>query len=407
MAGQTITAVIAADARPFKKGMSDASNSTAMLTKSLKTVAAGGALAFAALAAGAVAFGLEAIKAADKSRQVSRSLGVAVKNSGAFGKSADNIAKVTSALDDASTKLGELIGLDDELISGIKRNWLSVPRIAATGIKGINKLAQTAADVAAGTGKNFEEVATAFTKAYGDPKGAIAKLQRAGVILSDQDKARYQSLIDQGKKTEALAFLTDTLAKKYKGQAEAAASPFARLEVSLQNFQEKIGLAFLPLADKILPGLQQALTDLVSNPKFQKSLEDISTNLGDLIPTFLDFVQASLPILVSSLRTIADFLKPITDWFAAVGGAPQTKALQRTGQSGLAAIDAAAYGVRQSVINQQGLTQISPGTVNININSLVPSAAGGKAAVDAIAEYYRRGGRRIAFSGDTYRGPGR
>ena len=386
MAGQTITAVIAADARPFKKGMSNAANSTSTLTGALKGIGTAATAAFATAVVAAGAFLVESVKLADQSRQVSRGLQTAVKNSGAFGKSSDQIAKVTSALDDASAKLGELIGQDDELISGIKRNWLSVPRIAATGIKGINKLATVAADVAAGTGKNFEEVATAFTKAYGDPKGAIAKLLRAGVVLSDQDKKRYQSLIDQGKQTQALAFLTDTLGKKYKGQAEAAASPFARLQVSFQNFQENIGAAFLPIIDKYLPKIQDALKELTLDPEFQKSIDDMATSFGSILEsagkiggkllewkipqgilTYIDWAIKNLP----SIYTLVNFFT--------------------TGKWGLDSASSSSAPASFPKIS----TNSSGQAVTINVNAVSSSAETGKAVANALSNYYRTGGRQV------------
>jgi hypothetical protein len=373
------------------RGLKQAENS---LKNFGKVAGAVGLAITAAFSIDAIASWVEqSVKLADQSRRVSRGLEQAVKNSKAFGSSATNIQQVTSALDEASTKLGELTGIDDEVISGLKRNWLAVPRIAATGIKGINKLALVAADVAAGTGKDLETVATAFTKAYGDPKGALGKLTRAGIVLGDQDKKRYDSLIKQGKQTEALIFLTETLGNKYKGQAVANASPFARLEQSLQNFREKIGLAFLPLADQILPGLQQALTDLASNPKFQQSLKDISSSLSDLIPVVIDFTQQSLPVLIDSLRTIADALKPFTDWFNATGGAPQTKQLKQTGSAGLAAVDDAVIKLANRLEARKTLTQTSPGQIVINVNSVSSSAETGKAITNALSSYYRAGGR--------------
>jgi hypothetical protein len=391
MAGQTITAVIAADAKPFKKGMQDASNSTSILTKSLKGIGVAAAAGFAVATAAAGAFLFESVKAADQSRQVSRGLETAVKNSKAFGKSATYIHDVTSALDAASTKLGELVGIDDEVISGLKRNWLAVPRIAATGVAGINKLATIAADVAAGTGKDLETVATAFTKAYGDPKGALAKLQKAGVVLTDTEKARYNALIKSGKETEALGFLADTLGKKFEGAAQAAASPFERLKVTFGNFQENIGAAFLPVIDKILPKLQTEINNLTSDPKFIADLQSLADTL----------IQA-LPQIAASLKSIADAIKPIVDFMDTVNKDPWTQALQRTGTAGYGAID--SYLLSQDAARTNFGKTATQNNFSITVNSVSSSAETGRAIVNAINQYVRTGG---AFPGDKTRGPGR
>ena len=390
MAGQTITAVIAADARPFKKGMTDSAKSTSLLTKSLKNVSLVGVAAFAALTAASISFLGSSLKAADESRQISKGLERAVKNSKAFGSSATNISKVTDALGAASSKLGELTGIDDEVIAGLKRNWLSVPRIAATGIKGINKLAVVAADVAAGTGKDLEAVASAFTKAYGDPKGAIAKLQKAGVILSDQEKARYAQLIKNNKETQALAYLADTVGRKFAGAGVAAASPFQRLQVIFGNFQEDIGTLFLPLIDSILPDLQKAFGDLKTDPEFMKALDEFAKTIKDILPDLMD----SLPALVDMLKIMAGALqqtaKAITDVKNAFNFGDTTKS-GPVWENLYKNTNPFALGIAKSVSPARSSTN-----VNINVNSVSPSAETGRAITAALQSYYRTGGRQVA-----------
>lgn len=318
MAGQqTITAVVAADARPFKKGMTDAGNSTDSFTKKLSGMTSKLGLAVGAMsAAAAFAVGdlfVQSLKAADQARQVSRGLEQAVKNSKAFGDNAPYITKVTDALDAQSRKLAELTGIDDEVISGIKRNWLAVETIAGLGIGGINKLAGVAADVAAGAGKDLESVANAFTKAYGDPKGAVAKLQKAGVVIGKQDKERYEALIAQGKQTEALTFLTDTLAIKYAGQAAAAASPFARMQVVIGNLMETIGSFFLPMLDTLASNLSTVLGDMQGDPAFLAAMKSAADSLAKAIPDmvkalpdFITFITDTLPLAVDGFTKVVD-----------------------------------------------------------------------------------------------------
>jgi hypothetical protein len=383
MAGQTITAVIAADAKPFKKGMQDASKSTSILTKGLKGIGLAAAAGFAVAAAAAGAFLFESLKAADKSRQISKGLEQAVKNSKAFGKSATYISAVTDALDEASAKLGELIGVDDEVISGLKRNWLAVPKIAATGIKGINKLAQVAADVAAGTGKDLEAVATAFTKAYGDPKNALGKLQRAGIVLSDIEKARYDALIKSGKETEALGFLADTLGKKFQGSAEAAASPFERLKVTWQNFQEDIGAAFLPVIDQILPDLQDALKKLAIDPKFKESIKVLADSLEKTLPKLVDNLPKIVELfglLSDALGAMADNLDRLNNFFKFDSAA----SVADFGHSIFPYFIPGPSGTKPTAQNTN---------VNITVNSVSSSAETGRAVANALQSYIKSGGK--------------
>jgi hypothetical protein len=385
MAGQTITAVIAADAKPFKKGMQSAATSTSLLTGSLKTIAAVAAASMAAATAAVLGFVYSSLQAADESRKISNGLEQAVKNSKAFGKSSSNIAAVTEALGAASTKLGELAGIDDEVISGMKRNWLAVPKIAATGVAGINKLAQVAADVAAGTGKDLETVATAFTKAYGDPKGALAKLQKAGIVLTDTEKARYNALIKSGKETEALGFLADTLGKKFEGAAQAAASPFERLKVIWGNFQEDIGAAFLPILDQLLPDLQKAFKDLAVDPEFRKAIQE----LADQIKTTLPDLVKNLPSIVRLLGQAATAIVTITN---AIGALPDWVHNNQWLASifGLGVLDP---NVKTSTPFQMGAPKAQNTNVTINVNSVSSSAETGRAVANALQSYIKSGGK--------------
>lgn len=397
MAGQqTITAVVAADARPFKKAMTDAGNSTSGLTKGLKNLALVGAASLAALAVGVVSFGVQALKAADQARQISKGLETAVKNSNAFGSSVGNIKKVTEALDEHSRKLGELIGVDDEVISGIKRNWLSVNNIARTGTTQINRLAGVAADVAAGTGKDLEAVANAFTKAYGDPKGALSKLQKAGIILTDQEKKRYDLLIETGKETEALSYLTDTLSNKFKGAAEAAASPFARLQVSLGNFQEKVGEILLPIIDKVLPDLQTAFSDLAMDPEFQKAVEDFADTMIELMPKMKEQLPAIIDMFAELATQLANIAGVVTTVWGLFNG--DEKALQDATNFGNDFWHNITFGLvaGSNQLEQRTLTQASPTTnITINASSVNTSAATGQAIATALSSYYRTGGKQV------------
>jgi hypothetical protein len=394
MAGQqSIVAVVAADASPFKKAMADAGKSTSILTGSLKNVAAVGAAAFAGLTVAGAAFAIQAMKAADESRQISRGLETAVKNSKAFGNNAVYIKGVTDALDEQSRKLGELTGIDDEVISGIKRNWLSVGQIAGSGIGGINKLAAVAADVAAGTGKELDAVATAFTKAYGDPKGAIPKLQKAGVMLTQQEKDRYQLLLDTKTETEALAYLTDTMATKFAGSAEAAASPFQRLQVTIGNLQESIGGLLLPIIDGMLPDLQKAFSDLAVDPEFIQSIQDFSATIQEVLPKIMD----DMPTIIQMFKDLAGVIGGMTDAVTTIYGlfTGDTSVLPKFSSFMNDAWHNITFGLlpSQQQLNQQKLTQTNPSTtVNIKVNAVSSSVETGRAIASALGNFYSMNG---------------
>ena len=284
-------------------------------------IAAGAAMA--AAGAAAVGFGVAAVKAAAESEAVTRGLENAVKNAGLYGETATEIDKVTAAFDKASTSLAELSGVDDEVINGIKTSWLAVPAIATMGIEGINELAVTAADVAAGTGKDIEGVANIFSKAFENPEAALSKLERAGIFVTDSQKAMYESLVATGDAAGAQTYLIDTLGTAYAGAAEAAANPFDRLKVIFENLMETVGAALIPAIEKIVPVFSEFISTLAADPEFQAFLEQLGEAFGmlmealqPLLPVLLGLITSLLPPIMSLIQALAPAVIKLVEAFA-------------------------------------------------------------------------------------------
>jgi len=301
------------------KGLKDAEDGLTKLgnfaEKAGFAIAAGIAVATTA----AIAFGAESLKAAAEAESITRGLENAAKNAGVFGDRAGAISSATKVLDEHSKKLGELTGIDDELINQLKTGWLAVPDLAAKGTEGINKLAEAAADIAKGTGKDISAIAMAFTKISGDSETALSKLNRIGIVLSDQQKQTYQDILDTNGEIAAQDYLLQQLGDKYKGAAEAAANPFERLDVIFGNLKETIGVALLPAFEQSIPKIQELIESFVTDPEFQAFLSEMSQTLLDMIPrlipvieNFNDFMIRLLPGLNPLLDTMGGFLETIS-----------------------------------------------------------------------------------------------
>lgn len=285
-------------------------------------IGAASVTAFAEMAAGAVKFGINSVKAAAEAEAVTRQLENAAKNSGAFGQTADSIKLATDALDKHSTKLAEMSGIDDETINKLKSRWMAVPGIVALGTDGINNLATVSADVAAATGKDIESIGLMFAKMSGDSETALAKLTRAGVVLTDEQKNVYQSLVDSNKEAEAQAYLIEQLGKKYAGSARAMANPMDRLKVIFENFQETVGKAFLPLIEKFVPKVAEFLSILVANPAFQAFLDglvlvftELWNAIAPLLPDVMKLIQELLPPLMEIIKALAPVVGALVKMF--------------------------------------------------------------------------------------------
>jgi hypothetical protein len=304
------------------KGIKDSEDALSALGGKLGKIGGVVAGALSAATGAAGVFGGASVMAAVNSEAVAKGLANAVENSQAFGSSATDIQTATDALDSASTKLGQLSGIDDELINQIKTHWLEVPAIAGMGIAGINKAAEVAANVAAGTGKDIESVSNALSKAMENPATAMSKLQKAGVFLTDSQKAVYDQMVANGDEMGANGYLLDQLGEKYKNAAEKSANPFDRLKVIFENLQEKIGGALLPLMDKVVPIVEKFIDNLVASPEFEaftKVLVDQFGKLlevaGPLLEPIGNLVLTLLPVFVSLAGLLAGALEKVLPAF--------------------------------------------------------------------------------------------
>lgn len=420
---QTVTVNVLADTKRFSSSMKSAGDDTDFLTKSLKGFGVAAGVAFAAAVAGAVAYSVEAVKAAANSEAISRGMANAVKNAGLFGDTAQDIAKATGALDKHSTKLGELIGIDDELFNQIKTGWLAVPSLANLGTDGINKLAEVTADVSAGTGKDLQSIALAFTKVAGDTETALGKLTRQGIVLDNSQKETYESLLATNGEAEAQAYLIEQLGNKYKGAAEATADPFKRLDVIFGNLSESIGLTFLPILEDTIPKIQEFVTNLQSDPEFQAFLGSMATELENIMEWLpgavanlqsfgddaLPAVQAFLPLVNEAMGFLVEFLLGVESSKAGDNTKDFASAMEDLADS-LNQITGVIKGLRSAWDNLPEPIKWIIGQIANNINpfsKLQPaldllSSNGSTSNVQA----YRTGGLKLAEGGIVMPRPG-
>lgn len=277
-----------------------------------------GALVAGAFAAAAVSVGIftvSSLKAADESFKVSKALEQAAKNSGVFGSTEVDIKKATDALKEHAQQLGELTGIDDEVLLSIEKTWMAVPELVGLGTEGIKNLAEVTADVAAGTGKDIESIGLAFIKIAGDEETAMSKLVRSGVVFSDQQKETYQTLLDNNDLIGAQSYLIGELGDKYSGMAEAAASPLDRINQMWTNFQETVGTSLMPTLELLAPLIGSALAEMVADPEFVKLMADLGQSFVDmlpdvkeLMPQLLDLAQVAIPALIAILPGITGII---------------------------------------------------------------------------------------------------
>ena len=202
--------------------------------------------------------------------------------------------QTTKAVDDYITSVSYMTGIVDDNLRPAFAKIVRVTKDSAKAQKAFGRVL----DISAGTGKDLNAVAQAYSKYLGGNKTALDKL--------------VPGLKDAGDK---LGFLD----AKYAGLAKVAGEndPFARINVVLGEFQEKIGSAFLPLIDKLAAWLTSPEATAQMN-KFAKSIQDMFSYFES--PAGQKAMQQFLDDVVSIAKAINDMvaglkeLKPLIDF---------------------------------------------------------------------------------------------
>jgi len=314
---RTLKLNLLADTKNFSTGLDHANKQTqsfsSKIGNSLKTVAKSAALAGVAVAGAAVAFGVDAVKAAIEDEKSQTRLAKALKNT-------TNATKAqVKQVEDLITKMQFQYGVaDSELRPAYQRIIASTKDFTKT-----QQLLQLALDVSAGTGRSVETVAMALSRAY---DGNTTALKKLGVPL-DANKL----------KTEGFDYAVQKLGKTFGGQAQANADTFAGkmkiLSERWNEFKEGAGEKLIgPLMkvmnyvqNTVIPTMQQ-MGDGFSGKKSSVSnkVKALADGLGEPIANTPGYnLGMAIRDLAESFKTLLDAFSAPTD-----GADKQTSTLQ-------------------------------------------------------------------------------
>jgi len=310
---RTLKLNLLADTTDFSKGIKKASGQTESFSSSLKSnmksLAKSAALAGLAVAGMAVAFGVDAVKAAIADQKSQKQLQVALKNT---TKATD---KQVKSVEKWITKQQFAYGVADDKL----RPALAKLTRATGDVGKAQDLLSLALDVSAGSGKDLSTVTDILTKAQ---NGNLAGLKKLGVPLSDVTL-----------KNKDLKTALEQTAGLFKGAAAANADTFAgKMQIFSQRFneaKESIGGAILdaiqPMAEKWLPILGSALTKVIDGftgkngkgPAYNVGVafKNMATALGDLLGIIVGKSDATgkVKTFAETLQDVADSIQAITD----------------------------------------------------------------------------------------------
>jgi len=128
--------------------------------------------------------------------------------------------------------------------------------VRATGnVTEAQELMTLALDVAAGTGRDLESVSEALQEAYQGEVGPLKELDRSltDMIASGADA------------DQVMGQLAETFGGAAARNTETVAGRFELMQIQIQNAQESIGLALLPILEKLLPVLEDVATFVAEN----------------------------------------------------------------------------------------------------------------------------------------------
>ena len=265
---RSLKLALLADTKQFIEGLDKADKETRSFSNKLGDALKKGALAFAAVgaAAGAMAIkiGVDAVKAAIEDQQSQKQLAEALKNT---TKATDAQVKAT---EEYITKAQNATGVTDTKLRAALGNLLR----ATNDVTKAQKLNNLALDISAATGNDLEAVSLALSKAYNGNLGALTRL---GIPLDD-------SII----KTKDFDAATKVLAETFGGAAAANAETFAgKMEIikrRLEDAQETIGYAILPILERFSSFINEEVV-----PAIEGLVNGLTGKKKSVVPAFLTF----------------------------------------------------------------------------------------------------------------------
>jgi hypothetical protein len=363
VASRTLTLALAADIDNLKKGLDDAEKVVNKSADQISDFGKKAALAFAAVGAAAVAFGISAVKAAAQDEKARKSLEQTIRSN--TKATEEQIA----GLDDYISKQSIATATtDDVLRPAFARLVRSTEDV--TKAQDLLSLAQ---EISTATGKPLETVANALGKSFDGQNAALGKLG-LGIDAATLKTMSHEQIMQQLKGTYN-GFIAN--------EATNAEFKFKQLTIALDETKEKIGVALLPIVkeladfflETVVPNVQAFAAGLTGEDgvvagitaategayNFGQTLIDVITFvitikeellvLGAIIATV--FVANKIVAFVSAIMTLVTAMKALR---AAAAGAAIATAFA-TGGTSVALAGAALAGIAATY----GLSQLAGG----------------------------------------------
>lgn len=254
-----LRAELSAQIAEFVKGMDTAAAKTESFRKRFsavgKSMQKAGAVMSAAVTAPLIALAASSLNDFQQQEEAIAGLEASLKATGG------TVGVTSQQLQDMATQLQKVTRYaDEDILGNATGSLLKFTNVVGPEFMRANALVL---DVATAMKTDLAGAANLLGKALNDPVKGLKALRSMGIIFTADQKKVLQSLVDTGQTAKAQAMIMDEVAKRFGGQAEAAANTSAGGIEKLKNqwgeVKEKIGA----MAAQVLPPLIGMLSKLV------------------------------------------------------------------------------------------------------------------------------------------------
>ena len=253
-------------------------------------VAIGKAFAAAAAAAGAaaIAIGIDGVKAAIADEKAQTQLATALEN--ATGATQAQI----KATEDSILKMSLATGVaDDDLRPALGRLVRSTQDTEKA-----QELLALAMDISASTGKPLETVANGLAKAYDGNTAALGKLE-IGLSTAELKSMTFEQA--QGRLSQLFGGAAAANAQTYAGQ-------IARVKVAFDEAKETIGVALLPILDKLLKFINENALPAINAFSNAFSLTE-SDGFGKIVSDVGNTLKKTFTPIIEGVKSVFESVK--------------------------------------------------------------------------------------------------
>ena len=289
---RTLKLSLLADVAEFSKNIKGASKDTESIGDQFEAFGKKAALAFAAAGAAIGAFAADSIKNAAADEKAQRLLALTIENT--TNATAEQIKGVEKYISTTAVAIGVT---DDELRPAFARLTRSTKDVQEA-----QKLLNLALDISSATGKPLEAVANALGKAY---DGNLTALGRLGLGID-------QSILKSKDFDLVFKSLTSTFGGFAENEAQSTEKSFARIKIAVDEAQEQIGAALLPVVQELTAFI---ISDVL--PAFQSFINGLTGEEG--ITTGLTESQKKAVEWGKKVRGIIDTVIDLKDQLIVVG----------------------------------------------------------------------------------------